>query len=82
MYRSYITGAGKGLRTIGWQSFSYSGITSLKLPDSVELLSVLTHLETSTSLTSVEWPDNENFTTVQGFEYCEISYLLKNLMKL
>ena len=60
---------GECVQSIGFRAFAKTAITALRLPNSVTEIDEGA-FEYCTSLTSVDWPDNVNFTTINGFCGC------------
>lgn len=60
---------GECVQSIGFRAFAKTAITTLHLPNSVTEIDEGA-FEYCTSLTSVDWPDNVNFTTINGFCGC------------
>lgn len=58
------------VESIGVQAFEYTGITSLNLPDTLSEIG-MGAFSFCKSLTSIDWPQNENFTILTGFDNCQ-----------
>lgn len=58
-----------GLTSIGESAFASAGITSLTLPDSVTTIGNGSFADCK-NLATINWPNNNQFTTVTGFAGC------------
>lgn len=60
---------GAGVQTIGYQAFVEAAITELTLPDTLKSIGNDAFADCK-SLTNINWPNNAEFTTVNGFDRC------------